>query len=1565
MTVAVQHDQFNVKVLYGSKNSVPIRKVGVLMIDETKQEMIFLCDDSRLVTPFKALLCFPYLTPGENSLGFWIEGNEKTAFLMEFENHEDLKEVHEALKKWLDDSQLSMQNSPKRGREFEDQIKHNEKHRTSDLVDIESIKKYLNQFTLDSVQEPTAKRSRLSSSTDDFEADDIEIGDSSMQSGNSSINDDDSLDRFYEEILECGGGKADFSIIGSEVDVVFAKDLYKFCKVIEGLGLNLNIEMPLSLAVANLASRRHRATNQLKITLLRIIRNIAHFGSSAQQDAHEFLINILNQMQEECDTMLHKLYGIEDKEERGKRNPVTSNFAFVMESIIRCKKCDVVTKNKEESIILPVSIHMLEQAGSRSKRPSQFLTVQTLLDEYLKVEDVDKKCEICGFVGATKKQKFAQIPRCLIVFIKRYIFDSSTAVKRFDRVQIPLHLTLNKAYVEEAAPYPALSPAIKDIDFKTTRLLKINLFRDIANFNYSSTDTERAFELSEGNGARFISAAFIPRIIDIERWGTFNMHNETVRQRSFISQGNCGSGRNIYVRPETNKILPSAHVKPSKLVSSTKVSDNNKESDDALLRPMPTTNGSILDHDYIQSELYDTSSESSRRDLGEARVCFTEALKNAGSSGDKKKESVNFESLLSGQCNGNTDAVNGSNASVVKLTRTDNPNNAVPSKMIHLASVAVSKGTGSRVKEFGDVNENERVLTVPCKSFGERGGSTEFGKRFHEYIDDREESEGFSAAHLTVSSPEFSRYDQKYFSNLRSKINILTPDSKQPFQPDSVLKMKQSSPSPEHTMFHSLLAQRQLNLSRLQKPPSKGDYTDEDLHFMTEEEQILAACERSLADQLNSFQKGNGGSSKKVSQGAGEKVLREQKDTDKPVGQKSASSDIDEEHKIDTKMVDGQENCSEKFKKSEHCTYKPKIQKSPSHLPDKQLVVEAETVGETETCSNELKKLECAEYSPYCTADRKLEENIGMIGKIEHSVEFKKQEGKECTDKLISQELPGSAIEEKFEMNTEVVREAENQPDEFKKHEDEHSTYKMTSQKSSSVVVDKNFEVVVVEKVKEVENSSEGSNIQEYEPGNWKDSKDESVQKISKCDCEDKIETKQGELLMKTEKVGKLLEEYHGDLGSEIARDISESKIPKEVNEGNANEKTLKSKNSDKNNHRAENMDMNRASESSKKVTLNSDVIINNDLSGSKSGNQDIEKSKVINDSKSLNNVELILDNMNNTEGKGGARRKTYLKKDRPPTPPELSFRTDQVITYRGGWTSTRSKDPLLGFKQTMVAAKAEFLNRNFEIGNTGELDKRRLSPSDICVDLSISRDPVFSSENECFRQAAPPRCCERGLQSLVSIIGFETEHPGEFAALKGWTNDRWICHVDLLTKTGLGTELELYAFAAMFCVDVWVFHKKQWLCYKPNFLTIDNRYGRLSIGNYRTGENEGVYLLYEHKLFAPVLTPSDKKDYIGKVEPLSSDARANEDAAGPSYRLISVVSHLGQSVNSGHYICDVWCDNSKGWFLCNDQLVRSVDEISVRSRCSSGYIYFYLNRSETIKFGLKLAYYMIVTVCG
>nr|XP_033800407.1 ubiquitin carboxyl-terminal hydrolase 37 [Geotrypetes seraphini]XP_033800408.1 ubiquitin carboxyl-terminal hydrolase 37 [Geotrypetes seraphini]XP_033800409.1 ubiquitin carboxyl-terminal hydrolase 37 [Geotrypetes seraphini] len=64
------------------------------------------------------------------------------------------------------------------------------------------------------------------------------------------------------------------------------------------------------------------------------------------------------------------------------------------------------------------------------------------------------------------------------------------------------------------------------------------------------------------------------------------------------------------------------------------------------------------------------------------------------------------------------------------------------------------------------------------------------------------------------------------------------------------------------------------------------------------------------------------------------------------------------------------------------------------------------------------------------------------------------------------------------------------------------------------------------------------------------------------------------------------------------------------------------------------------------------------------------------------------------------------------------------------------------------------------------------------------------------------------------------------------------------------------------------------------------------------------------------------------------------------SYRLVSVVSHIGSSSSSGHYISDVYDIKKQGWFTYNDLEVSRIQEMSVQNdRDRSGYIFFYMHK--------------------
>ncbi|XP_041857328.1 ubiquitin carboxyl-terminal hydrolase 37 isoform X2 [Melanotaenia boesemani] len=80
------------------------------------------------------------------------------------------------------------------------------------------------------------------------------------------------------------------------------------------------------------------------------------------------------------------------------------------------------------------------------------------------------------------------------------------------------------------------------------------------------------------------------------------------------------------------------------------------------------------------------------------------------------------------------------------------------------------------------------------------------------------------------------------------------------------------------------------------------------------------------------------------------------------------------------------------------------------------------------------------------------------------------------------------------------------------------------------------------------------------------------------------------------------------------------------------------------------------------------------------------------------------------------------------------------------------------------------------------------------------------------------------------------------------------------------------------------------------------------------------------------------------EAENLKKNAETGELAN--SYRLISVVSHIGSSSSSGHYISDVYDMKKQSWLTYNDLDVSRTQESAVqRDRDRSGYIFFYMHK--------------------
>ncbi|XP_039730658.1 ubiquitin carboxyl-terminal hydrolase 26 [Pteropus medius] len=82
------------------------------------------------------------------------------------------------------------------------------------------------------------------------------------------------------------------------------------------------------------------------------------------------------------------------------------------------------------------------------------------------------------------------------------------------------------------------------------------------------------------------------------------------------------------------------------------------------------------------------------------------------------------------------------------------------------------------------------------------------------------------------------------------------------------------------------------------------------------------------------------------------------------------------------------------------------------------------------------------------------------------------------------------------------------------------------------------------------------------------------------------------------------------------------------------------------------------------------------------------------------------------------------------------------------------------------------------------------------------------------------------------------------------------------------------------------------------------------------------------------------------KTEPVAKKPKRNSKMGDHyAYRLIGVISHLGNSPNSGHYISDAYDFERQIWFTYNDLQVSSIQEAPMQeARLSTGYIFFYMH---------------------
>ncbi|KAL5006136.1 hypothetical protein ScPMuIL_017294 [Solemya velum] len=217
-----------------------------------------------------------------------------------------------------------------------------------------------------------------------------------------------------------------------------------------------------------LHSRRRSASDLVRRDLLRAVKTsisttVRRFSGYQQHDAHEFLVQVIDQLKEEvqkvCSSTPSPTRENNDWESSSSSreflNPAIINFEFEVTHSIACLECGEVVTKCEQFNDLSLDMPKRDLLNPRS--------IQHALELFFKKEKIEYTCEKCGSNKSEVTHKFSKLPRVLILHLKRYNYDvvASRNTKMAQSIRIPQYLTLQSHCREETQPpQPACLPSV-------------------------------------------------------------------------------------------------------------------------------------------------------------------------------------------------------------------------------------------------------------------------------------------------------------------------------------------------------------------------------------------------------------------------------------------------------------------------------------------------------------------------------------------------------------------------------------------------------------------------------------------------------------------------------------------------------------------------------------------------------------------------------------------------------------------------------------------------------------------------------------------------------------------------------------------------------------------------------------------------------------------------------------------------------------------------------------------------------------------------------------------------
>ena len=156
------------------------------------------------------------------------------------------------------------------------------------------------------------------------------------------------------------------------------------------------------------------------------------------QDAHEFILKLIEQLQVDLDKCK------KDIEEDPIKSPFEMNFGYQFEEVKSCHRCGFKSTKSKNDLIL-----RLDMPDQNSHKKSVF-TLEYLLKKTMEGGGVTINCEKCSS-GVDKKANnhscrdyFQKLPRVLILYLPRtaWLQEMRDAQKNRVRIQVPKVLDL-------------------------------------------------------------------------------------------------------------------------------------------------------------------------------------------------------------------------------------------------------------------------------------------------------------------------------------------------------------------------------------------------------------------------------------------------------------------------------------------------------------------------------------------------------------------------------------------------------------------------------------------------------------------------------------------------------------------------------------------------------------------------------------------------------------------------------------------------------------------------------------------------------------------------------------------------------------------------------------------------------------------------------------------------------------------------------------------------------------------------------------------------------------------